>query len=57
MLAVVGLAALFYEQYFTPRAVFIQIGAMIGTIMVLNVFFVIIPSQKQLVKACVENQI
>lgn len=55
MLAVVGLSALFYEQFFTPRAVFIQIGAMIGTIMVLNVFFVIIPSQKQLVKACVEK--
>lgn len=55
MLGVVALFALFYQQFFTPRAVFIQIGAMIGTIMVLNVFFVIIPSQKQLVKACVDK--
>ena len=55
MLILVALSALFYQQYFTPRAVFIQIGAMIGTIMVFNVFFVIIPSQRELVKACAEK--
>lgn len=55
MLAVVFISAVLYNQIFTPRAVFYQIGAMIGTIMVLNVFFVIIPSQRELVKACVEK--
>ena len=29
-----------------------QIGAMVGTVMVANVFFVIIPVQKKLVDAC-----
>lgn len=55
MLGVVFVAALIYQQFFTPRAVFYQIGAMIGTIMVFNVFFVIMPSQRELVKACVEK--
>jgi uncharacterized membrane protein len=55
MLAVVAASAFFYSQYFSPRAVFIQVGAMIGTIMVFNVFFVIMPAQRQLVKACVEK--
>ena len=32
-----------------------QIGSMIGTIMVANVFFVIIPVQKQLVSACIDK--
>ena len=34
---------------FSPRAVFLHIGAMIGTIMVANVILVIIPAQKTLV--------
>jgi len=55
MLIVVSIAAFFYQQYFTPRAMFIQVGAMIGVIMVFNVFFVIMPSQRQLVKACVDK--
>lgn len=55
MLVVVAASAFFYSQYFSPRAVFIQVGAMIGTIMVFNVFFVIMPSQRKLVKACIEK--
>jgi uncharacterized membrane protein len=55
MLAFVFISAVIYQEIFTPRAVFYQIGAMIGTIMVLNVFFVIMPSQRELVKACVEK--
>ena len=55
MLVVVSASAFFYQQFFAPRAVFIQIGAMIGVIMVFNVFFVIMPSQRELVKACVEK--
>jgi uncharacterized membrane protein len=36
---------------FSARAAFIHFGAMLGTLMVANVFFIIIPSQKAMVKA------
>ena len=38
-------------QVFTNRAAFIHMGAIIGTIMAANVFFVIIPGQRKLVDA------
>ena len=43
--------AYFYTRVFSSRAAYIHFGAMIGSIMVANVFFVIIPSQKEMVKA------
>ena len=43
--------AYFYAHVFNSRAAYIHFGAMIGSIMVANVFFVIIPSQKAMVKA------
>ncbi len=43
--------AWFYSHVFSARAAYIHFGAMIGSIMVANVFFVIIPSQKAMVKA------
>ncbi|MEP7374480.1 MAG: urate hydroxylase PuuD [Chitinophagaceae bacterium] len=43
--------AYFYSHVFSGRAAFIHFGAMIGSIMVANVFFVIIPSQKAMVNA------
>ena len=43
--------AWFYSNVFSGRAAFIHFGAMIGSIMTANVFFVIIPSQKAMVKA------
>jgi len=36
---------------FSGRGAFIQFGAMLGTIMVANVFFVIIPGQREMVRA------
>lgn len=44
-------------QVFNAKAAFIQTGAIIGTIMVANVFFVIIPSQKKMVKAMETGQV
>lgn len=44
-----------YTHIFTPRAAFIQLGAIIGSIMVANVFFVIIPTQRKLVEACINK--
>ena len=49
---IISISAYFYSTIFNPRAVYMQIGAMIGTVMVANVFFVIIPVQKKLVAAC-----
>ena len=43
--------AYFYSHIFTGRAAYIHFGAMLGSIMVANVFFVIIPAQKAMVKA------
>ena len=43
--------AYFYTQVFNARAAFIHFGALIGTFMAGNVFFVIIPAQKAMVQA------
>jgi uncharacterized membrane protein len=40
-----------FAQVFTGRGAFVQIGALIGTAMVANVFVVIIPNQKKAVAA------
>lgn len=44
-------AAYGFAQVFSPRAAFIHAGALVGTIMVGNVFFIIIPNQKKVVAA------
>ena len=53
-LAVVGfsllvLATFAYMQVFSARGAFIHVGALVGSIMVGNVFFVIIPNQRKVV--------
>jgi uncharacterized membrane protein len=55
-LAVVGtglvaLAAWVSGELFAPRAAYLQVGVMLGTIMAANVFFVIIPAHRKLVAA------
>jgi uncharacterized membrane protein len=61
LFAIIGLMiatafAYFYSHVFNNRAAYIHFGAMIGTIMAANVFFIIIPSQKAMVKAARENK-
>lgn len=61
LFALIGFAILsgfayFYSHVFSARAAYIHFGAMIGGLMVANVFFVIIPSQKAMVKAAKENK-
>jgi uncharacterized membrane protein len=51
MSGLVVLSAWGAYQLFSPRAAWIQVGAMLGTIMAANVFFVIIPAHWQLVRA------
>lgn len=48
--------AYFYSHVFSARAAYIHFGAMLGSIMAANVFFVIIPSQKAMVKAAKEGK-
>lgn len=60
-LAVVGvglvaLAAWAAGELFAPRAAYLQVGAMLGTIMVANVLFVIIPAHRKLVRAMEEKR-
>jgi uncharacterized membrane protein len=47
----VVLAAWGAGRLFAPRAAYLEVGAMIGTMMVGNVFFVIIPAHWELVRA------
>jgi len=47
----IAAAAFGVSRLFSERAVPIQLGAMLGTIMVANVLFVIIPAHRQLIRA------
>jgi uncharacterized membrane protein len=51
LVAFLALCAWGLSHVFTGRAMFLQIGAMLGTMMAANVLFVIIPGQRQLVVA------
>jgi len=51
LLVLVTLAAWGVSHLFSGRAEYIQIGAMLGTIMAANVFFVIIPAHWDLIRA------
>jgi uncharacterized membrane protein len=44
------------SETFSGRAAYIHVGAAIGTVMVANVFFVIIPAQKEMVSALASNR-
>lgn len=51
LLAVVLAVGIALPRVLSPRAAFIHLGAMIGTWMAANVFFVIIPGQRAMVRA------
>jgi uncharacterized membrane protein len=46
-----ALAAWAYGEVFAPRAAYIHVGALLGTLMAANVLMVIIPAQRRLVAA------
>ncbi len=48
--------AWFYAQVFSGRGAFIHFGALLGTLMAGNVFFIIIPGQKRMVAAAKKGQ-
>ncbi len=54
--ALVALAAWGAGELFSARAAYLQVGVMLGTIMVANVLFVIIPAHRKLVRAMEEKR-
>jgi len=56
LVLLLGLAAWGLTQIFSGRGAFIHFGAVLGTIMVANVAMVIIPGQKELVRAKQEGR-
>jgi uncharacterized membrane protein len=51
VLGFVALSAWGASHLLAPRAAYVELGAMLGTIMTANVFFVIIPAHRELVRA------
>ncbi len=55
-IAVVIAASAVYFSYFSGRAAYVHVGVLIGTLMTGNVWFVILPSQRELIAATVEGR-
>lgn len=55
-LGLVALVAWTLSLWFSARAAYVHVGAMLGTIMAANVYFVIIPGQRAMVEAMVEGR-
>ena len=51
LFVLVALSAWGSAELFSPRAAWLQVGAMIGTVMAANVFFDIIPAHRELIDA------
>jgi uncharacterized membrane protein len=51
LFVLIALAAWGSSELFAPRAAWLQVGAMIGTVMAANVFVVIIPAHWELIRA------
>ena len=56
MLVLCAAAAYALTHLFSGRGAYIHFGAMLGTIMTANVFFVIMPGQREMVKARVDGR-
>lgn len=54
--ALILLAAYLYTHVFSGRGAFLHVGALVGTIMAVNVFGIIIPNQKKMVAQLVKGE-
>lgn len=52
----IAFSAYFLTHIFSGRAAFVHVGAFVGSIMVGNVFFIIIPNQKKVVKSLLAGE-
>jgi uncharacterized membrane protein len=54
--ALILIAAVLYTKVYSGRGAFIHVGALVGTIMAVNVFGVIIPGQKKMIAQMIAGQ-
>jgi uncharacterized membrane protein len=54
--ALILIAAVLYTKVYSGRGAFIHVGALVGTIMAVNVFGVIIPNQKKMIAQMIAGQ-
>ena len=54
--ALILIAAVLYTKVFSGRGAFIHVGALVGTIMAVNVFGVIIPNQKKMIAQLIAGE-
>jgi uncharacterized membrane protein len=54
--ALILAAAVLYTKVFSGRGAFLHVGALTGTIMAVNVFFVIVPNQKKMVAQLIRGE-
>ena len=54
--ALILIASVLYTKVFSGRGAFIHVGALVGTIMAVNVFGVIIPGQKKMIAQMIAGQ-
>jgi uncharacterized membrane protein len=56
LFALILIASVLYTKVFSGRGAFIHVGALVGTIMAVNVFGVIIPNQKKMIAQMIAGQ-
>jgi uncharacterized membrane protein len=54
--ALILIASVLYTKVYSGRGAFIHVGALVGTIMAVNVFGVIIPNQKEMIAQMIAGQ-
>ena len=54
--ALILIASVLYTKVFSGRGAFIHVGALIGTVMAVNVFGVIVPNQKKMIAQMIAGQ-
>ena len=54
--ALILIASVLYTKVFSGRGAFIHVGALVGTIMAVNVFGVIIPNQKKMIAQMIAGE-
>jgi uncharacterized membrane protein len=56
LFALILIAAVLFTKVFSGRGAFIHVGAMVGTIMAVNVFGIIVPAQKKMVAQLIAGE-
>jgi uncharacterized membrane protein len=54
--ALILIASLLYTKVFSGRGAFIHVGALVGTLMAVNVFGIVVPNQKKMIAQMIAGQ-